>query len=312
MIMDSISVVIPCYNSENTIADVVDELEAILAGKVDHEIILVCDCLSEKLWEIIRSLSSKYEGYVNGIRFSKNFGQHAALMAGYRACTKDIVITMDDDGQSDPSGIFVLTEKLSEGYDVVYSLYPSKKESLFRRLGSAINRKMCETLIDLPKGIEPMSFYAAKKYIIDEVVRYEGSFPYIGGLICRATTNMCNVTIEHRERAFGKSNYTIRKLLRLWMNGFTAFSVKPLEIASVIGFISALAGFIYAVVIVVRKIVLPDVPLGWSTLTALFLIIGGLIMIMLGLIGEYIGRIYICISSSPQYVVRETCGSDRD
>ncbi len=305
--MDKISVVIPCYNSEKTIGDVVDELETTLTGKAEHEIILVCDCLSEALWDIVKSLSKKYEGRVKGIRFSKNFGQHAALMAGYRNVSGDVVVTMDDDGQSDPAGIFALVEKLNEGYDVAYSFYPSKKESLFRRLGSAINRKMCETLIDLPKDIEPMSFYAAKRYIIDEVVRYEGSFPYIGGLICRATTNMCNVTIEHRERAFGKSNYTIRKLLRLWMNGFTAFSVKPLEIASVIGFISALAGFVYAVVIIIRKIVLPDVPLGWSTLTALFLIIGGLIMIMLGLIGEYIGRIYICISSSPQYVVRETC-----
>lgn len=305
---NNISIVIPCYNSEKTIGNVVDEIVETLSDKLDYEIVLVNDGSTIELWNIIRSLTEKYFGIVRGIRFAKNFGQHAALMAGYRASVGEIVIQMDDDGQSHPKGIFDLIAKIEEGYDVVFAKYPQAKKTPFRQWGSDINRKMSIALIGMPKDIYPMSFSAFRRFVVDEMIRYDKPFPYVGGLIFRATSNMCNVEIEHRERAAGKSNYNIRKLLKLWLNGFTAFSVKPLEVASVSGFIISICGFIYALYIIISRLAGVKYLEGWSSLIALTLILDGFILIMIGLVGEYIGRMYISLNNAPQYVIRDECG----
>lgn len=303
--MEKISIVIPCYNSDQTIKAVVDEIIEVVGSKIDYEIILVNDGSTEGLWEVIKELVNTYNPKVKGIRLSKNFGQHAALMAGYRESKGDIVIQMDDDGQSDPRGIFTLLDKMKEGYDVVFARYPNVKETLFRRAGSKFNRRMCISLLGMPKDIKPMSFTATRRYVVDELIRYERPYPYVGGLMFRSTSNICDVEIEHRERAIGQSNYNLIKLFKLWMNGFTAFSVKPLEAAAIMGAMIALAGFIFALVVIIRKIIGLDVLAGWSSMVSIMLIVGGLNMIMLGLVGEYIGRIYICLNNAPQYVIRD-------
>ena len=309
--MEKISIVIPCYNSAQTIKPVVDEIVEVLTNRLDYEIILVNDGSTEKLWEAIRELVETYSPKVKGIRFSKNFGQHAALMAGYRESKGDIVIQMDDDGQSDPRGIFILLDKMNEGYDITFARYPEVKESLFRRMGSELNRRMCISFLDMPKNLKPTSFSAMRRYVIDEMIRYEKPYPYVGGLMYRATSNMCDVEIEHRERAVGQSNYNFKKLIKLWLNGFTAFSVKPLEAAAVMGSIMALIGFLFAMAVIIRKIAGFSVLDGWSSLISVILIVGGLNMVMLGIVGEYIGRMYICLNNAPQYVIRDKCEPEK-
>lgn len=300
-----ISIVIPCYNSEKTIGQVVDELVETIKEKLDYEIILVNDGSTIELWNIIKDIAKKYEPNVTGIKFAKNFGQHAALLAGYREAKGDVMIQMDDDGQCDPSAIFTLLEKIDEGYDIVFGKYKKAEKGLFRKLGSEINRRMCISLIDMPSNLHPTSISAAKRYVVDEMIKYDKPYPYIGGLFFRTTSNICDVEVPHRKRAFGKSNYTLRKLIKLWVNGFTAFSVKPLRFASTAGVLSAFVGLIFAIIIVVRKILGVGVLAGWSSMMSLMLILCGLVMLMLGIIGEYIGRVYICLNNSPQYVVSD-------
>jgi undecaprenyl-phosphate 4-deoxy-4-formamido-L-arabinose transferase len=197
---------------------------------------------------------------------------------------------------------------MDEGYDVVYARYPDFKESWFRRAGSEFNRQMCIALLGMPRDLKPTSFCAIKRFVVEEMTRYEKPYPYIAGLMYRSTTNMCDVEIEHREREVGKSNYTLRKLIKLWLNGFTAFSVKPLRVATVTGTLFAFIGFIYALVIIIKRLMGSITVTGWSSLIAITLIVGGLNMVMLGLVGEYVGRIYICLNNSPQYVIRDRIG----
>ena len=179
-----------------------------------------------------------------------------------------------------------------------------KRHSGFRNLGSRINDWMACWLLDKPSGLKVTSFFVARRFVIDEMLKYAGPFPYVIGLVLRATRKIANVPVEHRDRAEGVSGYTFAKLLGLWMNGFTAFSVKPLRLASFAGVLCSLLGFGFGVWAVINKLFInPDAPIGYSSLMAAVLFIGGVLMLVLGLIGEYVGRIYICINQSPQYVV---------
>ena len=165
---------------------------------------------------------------------------------------------------------------------------------------------MAVQMVGMPKDIVNTSYFCMHRFVVEEMLRYENAYPYIPGLICRATKNIKNVAIDHKEREYGHSGYTIGKLLGLWFNGFTAFSIKPLRAATIVGGLCALAGFVFGFVTIIRKFLNPNMVVGWSSLVSLIVFIGGMIMLMLGLIGEYIGRIYICINNSPQYVIRET------
>lgn len=204
---------------------------------------------------------------------ARNFGQHAALMAGYHFVTGDIVVLLDDDGQTPADEAPKLIQKICGGYDVVYARYKKNKESPFRRFGSKVNSKMVEYMIGKPK-------------------------------------NIANVEVNHRSRSIGTSGYTLTKLIGLWMNGFTAFSIRPLRIATVLGILSSIVGCLMGLFFVIRKFVVPTIPLGYSSIISAIMLFGGLNLLMLGVVGEYIGRIYICINRSPQFVVKETVGQD--
>lgn len=301
-----LSIVIPCYGSENTIEGVVDEIENTIRKRdVEHEVILVNDCSPDHVWDKIVSLSQKYES-VHGLSFTKNFGQHSALMAGYRETTGDIVISMDDDGQTPADELFKLVDQIETGYDVVYATYENKQHNVFRNLGSRINDKMCNILLGKPKGLMVTSYFAARRFIIDEICRYNNSYTYVLGLVMRSTKNIGTVPVTHRRREEGSSGYTFGKLINLWLNGFTAFSVKPLRFATMAGIFIAGIGFLFVIYIIINKMFNPLVPMGWSSTTATLCIIGGLILFTLGMIGEYLGRVYISINDAPQYVIRET------
>jgi len=300
-----ISFVIPCYRSENTLESVVMEIiETISRTDYLYEIILVNDCSPDNVLKLIYRLCRENKNII-GINLAKNFGQHNALMAGYSYSNGDIVISVDDDGQIPVNESLLLIDKINQGFDVVYGTYDLKMHSKFRNFGSKVNDFMSEILIGKPKSIKITSFFAAKKFIIDECLKYNAPYPYILGLILRTTSSIGNVPVHHRSRQFGKSGYTFSKLISLWMNGFTAFSVKPLRISSILGFIVAVMGFVMGIWTIINKILNPSIAAGYSSINASILFIGGIILIMLGLIGEYLGRLYISANKSPQYVIKE-------
>ncbi len=304
--MKLISFIIPCYNSSKTLESVIKEIKDTVfkIEGYDYEIILVNDYSPDGVYEVIKKLCYS-DSKIKGIKLSKNFGQQAAIMAGLNIANGEIITLLDDDGQIAICELGKLINKLDEGYDVVYGKYSEKKQSFVRNIGSKINEKMTNLLIDKPKDIYISSFYVCRRYVIEEVIKYNNPYPYLYGLILRVTKNIANVEVPHRDRKNGKSNYTLKKLFGLWLNGFTAFSVKPLRVATITGIICAVLGFCVGIYTIINKLVNPETPAGYSSTMAVLLFIGGMIMLMLGLIGEYIGRIYISINNSPQYVIRE-------
>jgi undecaprenyl-phosphate 4-deoxy-4-formamido-L-arabinose transferase len=311
--MKLVSFVIPCYRSEHTIGSVVDEIRRTMPGlpQYDYEIILVNDCSPDNTFSAISALAEQDE-HITAVDLAKNFGQHGALMAGFHHCVGDIVVCLDDDGQTPADEVGKLLDKLEEGYDVVYASYEHKQHSKFRNIGTKINNKMTEIMLGKPKELSIPSYLAAKRFVIDEMLNYRHCFPYVDGLVLRTTRHVCNVPVNHRQRMEGESGYTIGKLLSLWMNGFTAFSVKPLRLATYVGSFTAIVGFIYALIIIIKHFIDLSIPEGWSSTIAIQLILGGLILLVLGLIGEYIGRIYMCINSSPQFVERQVVKKEQD
>lgn len=306
--MSKISVVIPCYNSANFIGKVLTDIETTCKTnpEYDYEIICVCDASPDNVFEVLSDIA-KNNKRLKCINLAKNFGQHAALMTGFRYVSGDVIVCMDDDGQTPPSEMFKLIDKLDEGYDAVFAKYSNKQHSGFRNFGSKINDYMADKLIGKPKDLAIMSYFACKRFIIDEIIRYNNPYPYIAGLILRSTKNITNVEIAHQKRIEGKSGYTFGKLFALWINGFTAFSIKPLRFAVCVGCVFSFIGFIFMIYTLINKFFInPDAPMGYTSLMSVVLIIGGLLMLILGMIGEYVGRIYISINNSPQYVVRET------
>ena len=309
--MQLVSFVIPCYRSELTLQKVTEEVITTIEKlpEYDYEIILVNDASPDDTFEVIRSLC-KQNPKIKGINLAKNFGQHAALMAGFHWCKGEVVVCLDDDGQTPADEVDKLLTKIAEGADAVYAKYLHKQHSIFRNLGSKTNELMTRYLLKKPKELYVSSYFAVRRFVVDEMIRYENSYPYVIGLVLRSTKNIENVVVQHREREVGNSGYTIGKLMGLWFNGFTAFSIKPLRIATVMGALCAVAGFAYGIYTIVKRLVNPLVPAGFSSTMAAMMFIGGMLMLMLGLIGEYIGRIYICMNNAPQYVIRETINED--
>lgn len=305
-----ISYVIPCYYSERTLGAVVAEIDTAMTRQpYDYEIIMVNDGCTDGTWPLIQSLCAERTNR-HGINFARNFGQHAALMAGIRKTQGDYVICLDDDGQTPAADAPRLIAAIEAGADVAYASYAHKQHSGFRNFGSWMNEVMCEVMLGKPKGLYVSSYFAMRRFVADEVVRYENSYPYLLGLVLRCTRNIVNVPVDHRAREVGTSGYTFSKLLALWMNGFTAFSIKPLRIATAIGALSAGLGFLYGIYTIIKKIINPNVPMGFSAMMTAIIFFGGMILLVLGLMGEYVGRTYISVNKAPQYLIRETTDKD--
>lgn len=310
-----VSFVIPCYRSEVTLPNVIREIEETMKKLEDYsyEVVLVNDCSPDNTFETIRKLCGKYNN-ITGINLAKNFGQHSALMAGFHYAKGEIVICLDDDGQTPADEADKLLAGIEQGADVVYAKYNHKHHSGFRNWGSRVNELMTRVMLGKPKELYISSYFAARRFVIEEIMRYQYAYPYVIGLVLRATKNIVNVEVEHRDRQAGSSGYTIGKLLNLWFNGFTAFSVKPLRVATVTGCVCALAGFLYGIYTILKKIFInpPGLVTGFSALMSVLVFMGGMLMLMLGLVGEYMGRMYISMNNSPQYVIREVTGARDD
>ena len=310
-----ISFVIPCYRSEHTIEGVVSEIKSVVSQRpeVDYEVIMVSDHSPDNVYSVIERMCREDPAHLKGLELAKNFGQQAATFAGFSRAGGDLVFALDDDGQAPVDALFRLVDKVVlEGYDVAVGVYESKRHGLFRNFGSWVNDLMAVWLIDKPRDLRMTSFRVFRRFVIDEVLGYTGPFPYLGGMIFKITRNVAAVAVRHRARVAGESGYTLSKLIGLWLSGFTAFSVKPLRLASFAGASCAAIGFAFAVWTMVNKLLIhPDVPVGYSSIMSVLLFLGGMIMMLLGLIGEYVGRIYICINHLPQYVIGREVGKER-
>jgi len=299
-----LSIVIPVYNSEKTIELVVEKIRKVLSDRLTYEIILVNDGSKDNSYHKCKTLSEKYN-YVKFINLSKNFGQHNAILAALHFVNGSYIAFMDDDIQTRSEEIWKLVDKIKEGYDVVYANYTDKKHNFFKKFGSIINNIMASILLGKPKNIKITSYFIIKKYLVDEIVSYAGPYPYLGGLIFRSTDNIGTVDVIHNKRLYGQSNYSFISLFKLWVNGFTNFSVKPLRISFFVGTICSLVGFIFSMIFIIRKIIDPQVVLGWTSIIVAILLFSGIQLILIGLVGEYVGRIFLSQNKQPQYVIKE-------
>jgi len=304
-----LSFVIPCYRSEKTIEKVYQEIISVLSERpeYDYEIIAVNDCSPDNVLTVLQSIAD-YDRRFKVIDLAKNFGKHSAMMAGYSYVNGDIIVNLDDDYQCPLYDLWKLIDPLiNEGYDCATAYYEKKQEAFWKRLGSAVNSVMVHSMLNQPDGIELENFSVIKRFICDEIVKYHNPYPYVAGLILRTTHNVKIVPMQERERGDDKATgFTFKKSFSLLLNGLTSFSVKPLRAATVFGSLFAVLGFIYGLVIVIRKLSHPEIPAGYSSIMAVLVFSAGMIMMMLGMIGEYLGRIYISLNNSPQYVIRET------
>jgi len=304
-----LSFVIPCYGSERTIEKVIEEIVETVSQRsenYDYEIICVDDCSPDNVLTVLTALAT-CNSKIKVVELARNMGKHAAIMAGFSLVQGEYVVLLDDDFQCPVYELWRLLAPVEkQGYDVSSASYKKKKESAFKKLGSTINGFMARVLIGQPKDVRLENFEIIKRFVMDEIIKYKNPYPYVGGLLLRITRKIAVVEMEERERLAGCGGYSFLKSLKLFVNGFTAFSVMPLRMATALGCVCAFTGFVMCLYTVIHKLLYPTVASGYSSLMAVMLFIGGLIMVMLGLIGEYVGRIYICINDSPQYVIRNT------
>ena len=306
LVMDKkISIVIPCYRSEKTIEYVINLIGETMKihNEYDYEIILVNDGSPDNTYQVISKLASMDE-HIFAVDLSRNFGQHSALMAGYSMVTGDYVLGMDDDGEHDPRDMFKLIEELEKGYDYVCAEFPSTDHSLYKKLGSKLNDWMATKFIGKPKNAIFSSYYVMRRYVVDEIVKSTNPYPYVGGMLVSITKRLSHVPIDHRSRYAGESSYHFRNSVALWFNGITAYSVKPLRIANILGILFSIAGIIIAIISIIHKLINTKMGIAIYICIACVLISSGVIMTLLGMVGEYIGRIYMLSNNIPQYIIR--------
>jgi len=301
------SIVIPVYNGALSIARLVDELIAQLSPKFSIEIVLVNDCSPDNSEEVCIGITKKHPKFVSFYSLAMNVGEHNAVMAALNKANGDYALIMDDDFQNPISEVIKLMSFMeSNEYDVVYTYYKEKKHSFFRNLGSQFNDKIATLMLKKPKDLYLSSFKIINRFLIDEVIKYNLPYPYLDGLILRTTSSIGKVEVSHNKREIGKSNYTLKKLISLWMNMFTNFSILPLRISVVMGFIFSIIGFLVGVDAIIEKIFNPNVPLGYTFIVIIISIYAGVQLIAIGMVGEYLGRIFMSDNKKPQYSIRRS------
>ncbi len=302
------SIVIPCYNSSHTIRKVVEETAAEMEalGRTPFEFVLTDDC-SPDGGETLRELEAlaNEHPYVRVIELARNAGQHNASMAALNYAKGDVIISMDDDGQTHCSQLGKLFSKFDEGYDLVFGYYEDKKHSGFRNFGSWVNFETVRILIGKPRNMKTSSFWVIRKYIRDYIVQYKSQYTHLQGLFLRtvAHNKIASVPVDHFKRAYGSSNYTLKKLIGLWSN-IMGFSIVPLKMAQKVGGFLTLVGLVGALVVFIRRLMHPSMAIGWASMMVALFFFSGMIIFFLGITGEYIGRMFQNMSNAPQFVVR--------
>ncbi len=307
-----ISIVIPCYYSQKTIGKVVDMVsdEFRKNDGYECEFVLVNDGSTDGTFDEIARLSRERDN-VKGVDLMRNFGQHNALMAALQYTEGDYILGMDDDMQTHPSQIFKLVHRIEEGFDLVYGIYPQHKNSAIKNLTSRINKKTSRVMLSRPKEVESSNFWIITRTVRDEVIKFDTFNPYVDAIFYRVTNNIGMVEVEHFKREYGQSGYTFRKLLKLWL-AYWNFSVVPLRLSFFFGTFSFLLGLVFIVILIINKIMSPGMPVGWSSTMCVLALLFGIVLMMLGVVGEYLGKIILILNKTPQYVVRDTVGIKRD
>lgn len=305
----ALSFVIPLYNSAETIGPLVKTIEA-LQVPGGHEIILVNDGSRDATRQVCQRLVTEARIPILVVEHARNFGEHNAVLTGWRQARGAHIVNLDDDGQNPPEEAVRLWEHASRnGLDVVFGHYEVKQHAAWRNWGSRLTTWMTDWALDKPKGFYLSSFRCVSAFVAREVSANTGPFPYLDGLILQVTQRIGSLSVSHRERLTGQSGYTLRRLLRLWLSAFVNFSVMPLRLATVLGLGMAAAGFLALGVVSYWWWTGSGPAFGWGSLMAALLVFSGVQLVILGLVGEYLGRMFITINQRPQSVVREVIGS---
>lgn len=301
-----LSICIPVYNGADTIGKLVEKLQETF--KIyEVEIVMANDGSRDNSSEVCQKLVENYSN-CRFIDLRRNNGEHNAVMCTLNYCTGDYAVIIDDDLQNPPEEILKLLEEIQKGYDVVYSKYHQKKHHWFRNFGSKINDIFATWLLEKPKNLYLCSFKIINRAVINEIIKYKGPFPYIDGLILRCTSNISSVFVQHNARTSGKSNYTLSKLIHLWLSMFVNFSIKPMRAMMGIGGLVMLSSVVLAIYFIIDKILNPEIVSGWTSLMVILLFLGGVQILFLGLIGEYIGKNYLDQNGTPQFTVKNIYG----
>jgi len=302
-----LSLVIPVYNGSRTIGPLVEQTAKIF-GSTSFEIVLVNDGSEDDSEKVCAQLAEKFPQNVTFVHLSRNFGEHSAVLAGFTQTRGHYVAVLDDDGQNPPEEVVRMLDELKrKKYDVVYGHYIEKKHSWFRNLGSRFNDRIATLMLHKPKDLYLSSFKVMNRFLVNEIIKYRGPYPYTDGLIYRVTRNIGQIPVEHRVSQSGPSRYTLRGLVRLWLNMFLNFSIKPLRVSVYVGLLASVLSLFSLVAILVDKLwITKNVTLGIPTVLGSVVFFSGIQLMILGLVGEYLGRLYLDQTGTPQYVVRYT------
>lgn len=302
-----ISVVVPVYNGAATVPRLIQELDRELRPENDLELILVNDGSTRDNSDEVCEAAAREHDWIVYLELSRNFGEHNAVMAGLNHVSGDFVVIMDDDLQNPPHEVIRLVDELDRGgHDVVFSYYKKKQHSVDRNLGSAFNNLVASYVLKKPRDLYLSSFKAIRRSLVKQIIKYDGPFPYIDGLILRNTQRWGRLEVEHYSREVGRSNYSLAKLVGLWLNMFTNFSILPLRAASLIGLILATLSGVAAIAVIIERIVNPELPTGWASVIVAILFMSSVQLLAIGLMGEYLGRVLLKLNQIPQFVVRRT------
>jgi undecaprenyl-phosphate 4-deoxy-4-formamido-L-arabinose transferase len=305
-----LSIVVPVYRGAATVGLLVAALSE-LRPEGGIEIVLVNDGSPDNSAEVCRALAATATVPLVYVEHARNFGEHNAVMTGLRRARGRFVITMDDDLQNPPEEVLKLYDHARLGqWDVVYTRYAEKKHEGWRNLGSRFANWVADQLMDKPKGLYLSSFRCMSALVVREVTKYTGPYPYIDGLIMQVTQRIDSIVVMHLARAEGRSNYTLRRLVRLWLNLATNFSLLPLRLAMFVGAGMGILGMCGAVFTMIEAMT-KDTPSGWASVMTVTLLVAGVQFLILGVMGEYLGRAFLSANGKPQGVVRDVVGPEQ-
>ncbi|MEZ5433509.1 MAG: glycosyltransferase [Verrucomicrobiales bacterium] len=300
----ALSFVVPLYFTGDGVATLLDAFRDLTVDG-GYEVILVNDGSTDETLSKLEALVPAMPYPVTWVDLARNYGEHAAVMEGLRRSRGEWVVTLDDDLQNPISEALRLHQHaITTRAEVVYSYYAKKKHSLFRNLGSWFTNLLASFFLGKPRDLYLCSFRCFSRSLVDRITLYSGPFPYIDGSVLNATHRIETLLVRHEERADGQSGYTLRRLVRLWMNMFFNFSIMPLRVASLFGLVLCLTGLGLAVATVLEYFYWKKPPTGWSSQMAAISLFSGGQLLILGLLGEYVGRAYLTLAGKPQSLVR--------
>lgn len=305
MTAPALTFVIPMYNSAGTIRGLVAEISS---QTVDGglEIVLVNDGSTDATGDTCRSLLENAVVPTVYIEHARNFGEHNAVLTGWRHASGEYIVNIDDDGQHAPSeGVRLFTFTRDSGLDAAFGHYADKRHSRWRNFASWLANRTADRILDKPKGFYLSSFRCVKASTASQVTLNTNPYPYIDGLILQVTQRIGALSVRHSDRASGRSGYTFRRLIRLWLSTVVNFSVMPLRLATVLGLVMSIFGFLGIGLVAYWRLTNRGPAFGWGSLMAALLLFSGVQLALLGVIGEYLGRMFITVNQRPQSVIRE-------